>query len=75
MADVSLPALLLDGPAVAAHLGIDPATLRKWASRGLVRRCGRDDRGRTLYDVDEVIACSESRVTRSATTVTPDRST
>jgi hypothetical protein len=32
-------------------LGVDPITLRVWASRGHVRKLGRD-----RYDVDSVIA-------------------
>lgn len=54
---------LLDGPALAAAL--DPPrpaqTLRAWASAGLITRHGKDARGRTLYDLDEVIAVSAAR--------------
>lgn len=52
--------MLLDGPAIAASLGKDASTLRAWASAGLIERRGRDERGRNLYDVDEVISVSKA---------------
>jgi DNA-binding transcriptional MerR regulator len=41
--------VLLDGPAVAAALGVKPGLVRQWANRQLIVRMGRDRRGRTLY--------------------------
>jgi hypothetical protein len=37
-------------------IAITPAAIRQWAVRGKITRVGRDQRGRTLYDIDEVIA-------------------
>lgn len=39
---------------IAATLGLSPSTLRTWANRGHIDRRGRDQRGRVLYDVEEV---------------------
>jgi DNA-binding transcriptional MerR regulator len=43
--------VLLDGPAVAAALGVKPGLVRRWAHRGLLTRRGSDARRRTLYDL------------------------
>jgi hypothetical protein len=43
--------VLLDGPAVAAALGVKPGVVRIWAHRGLLARQGTDARGRTLYSL------------------------
>lgn len=56
-----LPELLLDGPAIANELGLHPVTIRNWASAGRITRRGRDRRGRTLYDFDEVHAFATRR--------------
>lgn len=50
---------LLDAPTLAAFLTahgnpIAAGTIRQWASNGLITRHGKDERGRTLYDVLEV---------------------
>lgn len=50
---------LLDGPTLIVYLAatgtpITDQVLRKWASRGAIRRHGTDDAGRVLYDVGEV---------------------
>lgn len=50
---------LADAYAAAQHLTLcgyptDPRTIRQWASRGVVQRHGRDERGRTLYDLAEL---------------------
>jgi len=45
--------VLIDGPALAQALGVSPALIRKWASRGKLRRRGQDARGRVLYDLAE----------------------
>lgn len=34
---------------------VKPGTLRKWASDGDVRKRGKDDSGRTLYDVEDTL--------------------
>lgn len=49
------PRVLLDGPAIAAALGLHPGTVRNWASQGRLARRGRAGR-RVLYDLDEAIA-------------------
>jgi hypothetical protein len=38
----------------ALAAGVSPATVRKWASRGKIRRYGRP--GRAEYDLDELLA-------------------
>jgi hypothetical protein len=50
---VSDPPVLLDTVAIAAALGIKPGRMRIWAYRGHLTRQGRDDRGRSLYDLAE----------------------
>lgn len=45
---------LADTAAAAASVGRPAATIRTWARRGLLERHGKDQRGRTLYDLDEV---------------------
>lgn len=42
----------------AAHR-IRPGTLRVWAHRGDVHKRGKDDSGRTLYDVAEAVSCRD----------------
>lgn len=56
----TLPPLLVDGPAIARELRVDPSTIRAWASAGLITRRGKDNRGRTLYDYDEVVGVSRA---------------
>ena len=53
--------MLVDGPAIAAELDITPGVIRVWAHRGYITRRGRDNRGRTLYDLDEVQAEAAQR--------------
>lgn len=53
--------MLLDGPAIALDLGIDPALIRQWASRGLLDRRGVDRVGRVLYDYDDVLDLATRR--------------
>lgn len=65
---------LIDGPAIAATLGIKPDRLRKWLERGLVQARGRDSRGRTVFDLDEVIGVSQRLNEGRGRTVTPDNS-
>jgi len=44
---------------IAANLatGIPPARMRHWLRRGKLTRHGTDPAGRTLIDLDELIAC------------------
>jgi DNA-binding transcriptional MerR regulator len=51
-----LEPLLVDAYAIARDLGLHPVTVRKWAAAGHITRRGRDERGRTLFDYDEVAA-------------------
>lgn len=47
--------------------GIPAGSVRAWATRGELDRCGRDQRGRTLYDVDQARAKARTaRPRRSA---------
>lgn len=39
---------------------VNEATIRSWANRGKVNRRGRDDSGRQLYDVAEVLAARDA---------------
>lgn len=39
---------------IEAQYGVPRGTVRVWAKRGIVRRRGKSDRGRQLYDVDDV---------------------
>jgi phage terminase Nu1 subunit (DNA packaging protein) len=54
---------VIDAYTLGALLEVQPATIRQWAARGLIRRAGRDQRGRTLYDPAEVAACAARRDT------------
>lgn len=47
LADTAAAAFLIDRP---------QGTIRRWANAGWLTRHGRDERGRTLYDLDEVQA-------------------
>lgn len=40
--------------ALAARLSVEPATIRQWATRGHIRRWGRNADGQTLYRIGEV---------------------
>lgn len=53
---------------IEAVLGVKPATLRKWASRRLVDKVGRD-----LYDGDSVIARWRARAAEEEATRDPGR--
>jgi DNA-binding transcriptional MerR regulator len=43
-----------DAYRLAAVLGVKPARLRQWAKRGVIQRKGTGEKGRALYDPDEV---------------------
>lgn len=45
---------LATAAALAARVGVDPSTIRQWASRGHIKRWGADGEGRTLYRIGEV---------------------
>ena len=47
---------LVTADVLAETLGVREERLRQWASRGHIGRHGKDERGRTLYDPDEVRA-------------------
>ena len=49
----------VDAIAAQVATGIKAATIRVWAHRGHLDRVGRDPRGRTLYDLDQVIEHAE----------------
>jgi hypothetical protein len=61
-----LEPLLVDGYAIARDLGLHPVTIRNWAAAGHIERRGRDRRGRTLYDYDEVQAWATRRADLAA---------
>lgn len=46
--------MIIDGPAIARDLGMHPGTIRNWACHGRIERHGYDQRGRALYDYDDV---------------------
>jgi hypothetical protein len=54
-----------DGPRTVPTLvaalaaGVTPATIRKWASRGKIKRYGRP--GRAEYDIEELLRIAASR--------------
>ncbi len=50
-----------DAEAIAWLLGVRPNTVRMWATRGAIDRAGTDHRGRTLYDVEQVLAVATTR--------------
>lgn len=52
---------LADATALAWLLKVKPVTVRMWAVRGLIERAGSDHRGRTVYDVDEVLRFAATR--------------
>jgi len=44
---------------ILAEYRVAEGTVRQWAMRGKVRKRGRDDSGRQLYDVADVLACRD----------------
>lgn len=46
---------------IAEQYRVTEPTIRKWAEREKVRRRGKDDRGRVLYDVADVLACRDGK--------------
>jgi DNA-binding transcriptional MerR regulator len=55
--------VIVDTVAAAAAVDVPPSTIRTWASRGLLNRHGTDRRGRTLYDLQDVVDVCRSRLT------------
>ena len=51
---------LVPAVTIEATMGIREGRLRQWAVRGKVARRGQDERGRTLYDTDEVREYAEA---------------
>ena len=45
---------LLDTQAAAMAVAVPAGTIRRWAHNGWITRQGKDPKGRTLYDADEV---------------------
>jgi len=65
-ADAYLPTfwpILVDAYAAASSpsVGVKAATLRKWEQRGKIHVEARDERGRSLYDLGEVMAVATRR--------------
>lgn len=46
---------------IAEQYRVPEGSVRGWATRGDVRRRGRDDRGRVLYDVADVLVCRDRK--------------
>lgn len=44
--------------------GLNPATVRKWAERELITACDRDDQGRPLYRLGDVLDVAASETAR-----------
>lgn len=55
----AVPPRVVPTELAALALGVPPATIRKWASRGKLTRYGRP--GRAEYDLDELFALAEAR--------------
>lgn len=55
----AVPPRVVPTELAALALGVPPATIRKWASRGKLTRYGRP--GRAEYDLDELLALAEAR--------------
>lgn len=64
----------VDAYAAAASVKVKPERIRQWASRGKLTAIGRDWRGRTLYDLDEIHRVAEqmTRHNREACEPPPD---
>ena len=60
--------VIVDTNAAASAVQRTPATIRRWAQRGLIKPCGTDGRRRRLWDLHEVIACSLEHPPREPTT-------
>jgi hypothetical protein len=56
----------LTAPDIEAQYRVPAGTLRQWASRGHVRKRGRDDSGRMLYDVRDTLTMREKAGEMSA---------
>ncbi|MFI0722888.1 helix-turn-helix domain-containing protein [Streptomyces sp. NPDC021224] len=60
----AVPPRVVPTELAALALGVPPATIRKWASRGKLTRYGRP--GRAEYDLDELFALAEARTATTA---------
>lgn len=56
---------LVDGNMAAEAARVKPATIRQWAKRGKLTKRGVE-RGRVLYDLDEVYTCERDTRRRHA---------
>jgi hypothetical protein len=52
----------VDTPTAAVAVNVAQGTIRSWASRGHIRAVGRDRRGRTLYDLQQVMDTAQKFV-------------
>lgn len=52
--------ILVDGPALARRLGVDPSVIRKWSHRGYLHRADTDARGRALFDLADAFAAERA---------------
>lgn len=51
----------LTAPDIEAQHGVKATSVRAWASKGQVRKRGKDDSGRQLYDVADVLRMKEGK--------------
>ncbi|WP_415171588.1 MerR family transcriptional regulator [Nocardioides sp.] len=51
--------ILIDTITAAVAVNVSPATIRSWQHRGHLKPKGRDHRGRTTYDLADVMDASE----------------
>ena len=54
----------VDTNAAAAAIERTPATIRRWAQRGLIAPVGTDGQRRRLWDLAQVIACAQKHPPR-----------
>lgn len=52
--------VLVDTLAAATAAGVPTGTVRRWAHEGRIERHGKDARGRTRYDLDEVTRVADT---------------
>jgi DNA-binding transcriptional MerR regulator len=62
------PRHLFTAAEAARRLGINPARIRVWAFRKLLYAYGIDERGRPMYDRDDLIALRDRGVPGKGTT-------
>ncbi|MCY4726722.1 hypothetical protein NYO98_10570 [Nocardioides sp. STR2] len=52
----------VDTMTAAVAVAVRPATIRSWANRGRIARHGQDHKGRTMYDLQEVMDAAQKSV-------------